>query len=112
MIMRRRRALCSSGSGDSGASSMHAAVLGEVVRAREPLAALAAAVGLVPRVAAPVPRQLVRPREPPRAFSPRAPVRLLTTMPAQVRAHVRPLRVQLAAVLHRTSKRTELGTKR
>ena len=49
----------------------------EVVRPGEAAVALAALEGLDARVLPQVPRQLVRPREPPLAAVPRAPVWLL-----------------------------------
>lgn len=53
-------------------------VEGEVVGPGEAAVALAALEGLDARVLPQVPRQLVRPREPPLAAVPGAPVRLLT----------------------------------
>ena len=72
-------------------------VLGEVVGAREALVADAARVRPDAGVRAPVPRQLVGPRERPRAARPRAGERLLAGVPANVRLEVRTLAVRLAA---------------
>ena len=72
-------------------------VFGEVVRAREALVTQSARVRTDAGVRATVARQLVGPREAPIAPGPRAPVRLLAGVPAQVRLEVRALAVRLVA---------------
>lgn len=76
---------------------MRLEVLGEVVGAREALVADAAGVRPHAGVRAPVTRQLVGPRERPRAAGPRAGERLLARVTPHVRLEVRTLAVRLAA---------------
>ena len=65
--------------------SSHLQMLGQMVGAREALIAHPALVRLDAGVAAPVPRQLVRPAEPPGAATPGAGEGLLPCVPPQVR---------------------------
>ena len=94
MVVRLRR-------GDGDGDVVLLLVDGEVVGAREPPVALGAVERAFAGVFAPMSRQLVGPREPPRAARPVARVRLLAGVLAHVRRQLRRLGVGAAALRER-----------
>jgi len=88
-------------------------VYGEVVAARETPVALRTVERSLAGVLATVPRQLVGPREPPRAAGPVASVRLLAGVLPDVRRQLRRLRVLAAALAERAREQlARLGGRR